>query len=73
MARKQYRNELSDRRIKHRTIKRIMIQNILDLLPYVKDGSENIRIAKGQNYLPKNFKQAFKQFKNDMEWLKKSK
>ncbi|NNC46249.1 MAG: hypothetical protein HKN99_10235 [Winogradskyella sp.] len=50
-----------------------MIQNILDLLPYVKDSSDNIRIAKGQNYLPKNFKQAFKQFKNDMEWLKKSK
>ena len=37
-----------------------MIQNILELLPYVKDGSENIRIAKGQNYLPKNLKQAFK-------------
>ena len=50
-----------------------MIQNILELLPYVKDGSENIRIAKGRNYLPKNFRQAFKQFKNDMEWLKKSK
>ena len=42
-----------------------MIQNILELLPYVKDGSENIRIAKGQNYLPKNLKQAFTQIKFD--------
>jgi len=50
-----------------------MIQNILELLPYVKDGSDNIRIAKGQNYLPKNFRQAYTKFKNDIEWLKKSK
>jgi hypothetical protein len=35
-----------------------MIKNILDLLPYVEDGSENIRIAKGKNYL------------QDMQWLK---
>ena len=44
-----------------------MIQNILELLPYVKDGSENIRIAKGQNYLPKNLKQAFTQVKNEIK------
>lgn len=50
-----------------------MIQNILELLPYVKDGSENIRIAKGQNYLPKNFRQAFNQFKKELQWAKKSK
>ena len=48
-----------------------MIQNILELLPYVKDGSENIRIAKGQNYLPKNFKQAFTQIKKEVKWSKK--
>ena len=48
-----------------------MIQNILELLPYVKDGSENIRIAKGQNYLPKNFKQAFTQIKKEIQWSKK--
>ena len=47
-----------------------MIQNILDLLPYVKDGSENIRIAKGHNYLPKNLKQAFTQIKNETKWEK---
>ena len=46
-----------------------MIQNILELLPYVKDGSENIRIAKGQNYLPKNLKQAFTQAKNEIKWV----
>ena len=48
-----------------------MIQNILELLPYVKDGSENIRIAKGQNYLPKNLKQAFNQVKKEIQWSKK--
>lgn len=48
-----------------------MIQNILELLPYVKDGSENIRIAKGQNYLPKNLKQAFTQVKKEIKWSKK--
>jgi|TARA_R100000479_G_C6328936_1_gene180717 hypothetical protein len=47
-----------------------MIQNILELLPYVKDGSENIRIAKGQNYLPKNLKQAFTQIKKEAQWRK---
>ena len=47
-----------------------MIQNILDLLPYVKDGSDNIRIAKGQNYLPKNLKQAFTQVKTETKWQK---
>ena len=45
-----------------------MIQNILELLPFVKDGSENIRIAKGQNYLPSNFKEAFTQVKNEIKW-----
>ncbi len=48
-----------------------MIQNILELLPHVKDGSENIRIAKGQNYLPKNFKQAFTQIKKEVKWQSK--
>lgn len=48
-----------------------MIQNILELLPYVKDGSENIRIAKGQNFLPKNLKQAFTQVKNEIKWQSK--
>ena len=47
-----------------------MIQNILELLPYVKDGSENIRIAKGQNYLPKSLKQAFTQIKKEAQWRK---
>ncbi len=47
-----------------------MIQNILELLPYVNDGSENIRIAKGQNYLPKNLKQAFTQIKTETKWEK---
>jgi hypothetical protein len=48
-----------------------MIRNILDLLPYVKDGSENIRIAKGQNYLPTNLKQAFAQVKKEIKWQSK--
>jgi|TARA_R100000482_G_C5073033_1_gene122377 hypothetical protein len=47
-----------------------MIQNILELLPFVKDGSENIRIAKGCNYLPKNFKEAFTQIKKEIRWQK---
>ena len=45
-----------------------MIKNILDLLPYVEDGSENIRIAKGKNYLPKSYKEAFNQFRKELKW-----
>ena len=32
---------------------------------------KNIRIAKGQNYLPKNLKQAFTQVKNEIKMAKK--
>jgi len=48
-----------------------MIKSILDLLPYVEDGSENIRIAKGKNYLPKSFTEAFNQVKKEIQWSKK--
>jgi hypothetical protein len=47
-----------------------MIKSILDLLPYVEDGSENIRIAKGKNKMPKSFKEAYTQIKTELKWQK---
>ena len=45
-----------------------MIKNILDLLPYAKGETENIRIAKGKYKYPESFKETFKVLK---EWQKK--
>ncbi len=49
-----------------------MIKNILDLLSFVEDGSENIKIAKGKYKLPETFKEGYKQLKNELKWQRKS-
>lgn len=49
-----------------------MIKNILELLPYAKGETENIRIAKGKYKLPETLKEGYKQFKNEIKWQKKS-
>ena len=45
-----------------------MIKDILQLLPFAKGETENIRVAQGKYALPKNFKSAFKQIKNNIKW-----
>ena len=42
-----------------------MIKNILDLLPYAKGETENIKIAKGKYKFPESVKEAFNNFKRD--------
>ena len=48
-----------------------MIKNILDLLPYAKGETENIKIAKGKYKIPESFKEGMKQFKNEIKWQRK--
>ena len=43
-----------------------MIKNILDLLPYAKGETENIRIAKGKYKYPESVREAFTQFKSEL-------
>lgn len=43
-----------------------MIRNIIELLPYVKGETENIRIAKGKYAYPKSIKEAYKNFTNEL-------
>lgn len=43
-----------------------MIKNILDLLPYVKGETENIKIAKGKYKFPESVKEAYNNFKRDL-------
>ena len=45
-----------------------MIKNILELLPYAKGETENIRIAQGKYKYPETFKETFKTIK---EWRNK--
>ena len=45
-----------------------MIKNILEMLPYVKGGSELIDIAKGKYKYPETFRETFKIIR---EWQKK--
>jgi len=45
-----------------------MIKNILDLLHLAKGETENIKIAQGKYGLPKTFKGAYKQIKNEIKW-----
>ena len=45
-----------------------MIKNIIDLLQVAQGETENIRIAQGKYALPKNFKSAFRQIKNNIKW-----
>lgn len=47
-----------------------MIKNILDLLPYAKGETENIRIAKGKYKFPESVKEAYNNFKNEL-WQNK--
>ena len=43
-----------------------MIKNILEMLPYVKGGSENIDIAKGKYKYPESIKEAYNNFKKQL-------
>ncbi len=47
-----------------------MIKNILDVLAYVGDGSENIKIAKGKYKMPETFKEGFQQLKKELKQIK---
>ena len=49
-----------------------MIKNILELLPFVDDETENIKIAKGKYKLPETFREGYKQLKNELKWQIKS-
>lgn len=43
-----------------------MIKNILELLPYAKGETENIKIAKGKYKYPDSVKEAYKNFKKGL-------
>ena len=47
-----------------------MIKNILDLLPYAKGETENIKVAKGKYKFPETVKEAFNNFKKEL-WQNK--
>tara|TARA_Y100001938_G_C7961984_1_gene364789 strand:- start:53 stop:196 length:144 start_codon:yes stop_codon:yes gene_type:complete len=47
-----------------------MIKNILEMLPYVKGGSELIDIAKGKYKFPETVKEAYNNFKKEL-WQNK--
>tara|TARA_R100001509_G_scaffold59552_1_gene32803 strand:+ start:642 stop:794 length:153 start_codon:yes stop_codon:yes gene_type:complete len=49
-----------------------MIKNILELLPFVDDETENIKIAKGKYKLPETLREGYKQLKNELKWQRKS-
>ena len=49
-----------------------MIKNILDLLPYAKGETENIKIAKGRYKMPETLREGYKQLKNELKWQRKS-
>jgi hypothetical protein len=48
-----------------------MIKNILELLPFVEGGTENIQIAKGKHKLAETLKEGYKQLKQEI-WQRKS-
>ena len=48
-----------------------MIKNILELLSFVQDDTENIRIAKGKYKFPNSVGEAYKQFRHELRWQKK--
>ena len=43
-----------------------MIKNILELLPYAKGETENIKIAKGKYKFHETIKEAYNNFKRDL-------
>jgi hypothetical protein len=47
-----------------------MIKNILELLSFVEDGSENIKIAKGKYKMPETFKEGYQQLKKELREIK---
>ena len=47
-----------------------MIKNIVDLLQVTNGETKNIKIAQGKYALPTNFKNAYKQIKKEMTWLR---
>ncbi len=44
-----------------------MIKNILEILPFVEGGTENIQIAKGKYKYPESIKEAYMQFKKELK------
>ena len=48
-----------------------MLESIFTILEKVKGETENIRIAQGKYYLPKNIKGAFNQIKTEIRWQKR--
>jgi len=48
-----------------------MIKSILELLPYAKGETENIKIAKGKYKIPQTLKEGYKQIKEQL-WQKRS-
>ena len=47
-----------------------MIKNILDLLPYAKGETENVKIAKGKYKYPETVREAYNNFKKEL-WQNK--
>ena len=47
-----------------------MLESIFKILGKVNGDTENIKIAQGKYYLPKNIKGAFKQIKTEIRWRK---
>ena len=47
-----------------------MIKNVIGLLPYVKDETEYIKIAKGKYKLAETLWEARQQIKNEIKWRK---
>ena len=48
-----------------------MIRNIIELLPYLKGETENIRKAQGKYKMPETIKEGYKQIKQEL-WQRKS-
>tara|TARA_R100000995_G_C3467200_1_gene116347 strand:- start:841 stop:990 length:150 start_codon:yes stop_codon:yes gene_type:complete len=48
-----------------------MIRNLIELLPYAKGETENIRIAQGRYKMPETIKEGYKQLKQEI-WQRKS-
>jgi hypothetical protein len=46
-----------------------MIKNILEILPFVEGGTENIQIAKGKYKYPESFSETFKLIRKEL-WHK---
>jgi len=47
-----------------------MLESIFKILGKVNGDTENIKIAQGKYYLPKNIKGAFNQIKTEIRWRK---